>query len=383
MIMHQWRNRLIGLAAILALATGIAALCNRAPAWSAPDPNTVNYGLELTNGSYYTIVDEHNRPLDYTAHYLYPGDELITADNMCYRITGVEGYTAHARLVGKEAEAALPLPGFNVRGAASGSGKMAAQQPLVGIYHTHSDESYVPSDGASSIYAHGGVFDVGDAFADRLKQDGLQVLHSLRPHDPHDANAYVRSRRTAMDLLKKMPAALFDVHRDAAPASVYYTISNGQPATRVRFVLGRGDPHLSSNLQFAKEIKAALDKKHPGIIQGILLTQGNFNQDLSPHALLIEVGAQTNTKEQAEQGVKLFADGVASVLGAAGGAPGAGLPTAEANRAHWTSLIWMLAVVAAALAAYLYINAGSWRGAWDNIRRFFGSEFGNRLKGRG
>ena len=38
------------------------------------------------------------------------------------------------------------------------------------------------------------------------------------PHDPHDAMAYDRSRRTAAELLKKNPIALLDIHRDAVPA---------------------------------------------------------------------------------------------------------------------------------------------------------------------
>lgn len=379
--MSQRINRLKVVAIAVAIMAGAGMLGASAAGFSLPGGNDGAYGLERTDGKYYTINDEHNKPLAYTVHLLYPGDEYITADNLRYQITGIKGDIALSRLIGKEAAVALkPFPA-TVAGA---SGQVAAGQQEVAIYHTHSDESYDSSDGSSSIYAHGGIFQVGDAFTLKLKTEGFKVLHSLRSHDPHDANAYMRSRRTAVELLKTGPAALFDVHRDSGPANVYSTTVNGQSATKVRFVLGRGNPHASANLQFAKEIKAAEDKLHPGVVQGILLTQGNFNQDLTPRALLIEVGANTNSKDAAERGVSFFSDAIPQVLGSAatGNRPSVELPATGTNRASWNAVLWLAVIVGGALIVFLFINAGSWQGAWDQVRRFVGHEFGNRLRYR-
>ncbi len=380
--MRQWINRLPAIAMAIAVVVGAAAALGAAAAGlSLPGTGAGIYGLERADGKYYTIIDEHNKPLDYTAHILYPGDEFITADNLRYQITGIRGDIASTRLVGKEAAVTvnsfLPATGGTSR-------KVAAGKQEIAIYHTHSDESYDPSDGTSSIYAHGGVFQVGDAFAAKLKGEGFKVMHSLRPHDPHDANAYVRSRRTAAELLKTGPAAMFDLHRDAAPANVYSATVDGQPITKVRFVLGRGNPHISANLQFAKEIKAAEDQLHPGVVQGILLTQGNFNQDLTPRSLLIEVGANTNAKDAAERGVSFFSDAIPKVLGGVttGARPNVEFPVTGTNRADWNAALWIALIAAGALAGYLYINAGSWQGVWDQVRRFLGGEFGNRIKDR-
>lgn len=379
--MRQWINRLLVITMTIAILVVAGLLGAPTPGFSLPGANDSNFGLERTDGTYYTITDEHNKPLEYTAHVLFPGDEWISADNMRYQITGIKGDIATARLIGKEAAAALDdLP----KTVAEASGQIAAGQQGIAIYHTHSDESYTSSDGADSVYAHGGVFKVGDAFASTLTKEGFKVLHSLRPHDPHDANAYVRSRRTAVELLKTGPAALFDVHRDAAPPNVYAAEVKGQPITRVKFVLGRGNPHLNANLQFAKEIKATEDKLNPGVIQGILLTQGNFNQDLSSRSLLIEVGAQTNNRDAAQRGVSLFAEAIPKVLGgtSTGGKPNVEFPATGANRANWTAAFWIVLIAAGALVAFLYANAGSWQGAWDQVRRFFGSEFGIRIRNR-
>lgn len=379
MIMSHKINRLLIIAMAVAVLGGAWLLVASAPGFSLPGTGADSHGLERTDGKYYTIVDEHNKPLDYTAHVLSPGDEFISADNMRYRITEIRGDIAEARQVGKEAAV---VPGSFPETVAGATGQVAAGQQEIAIYHTHSDESYVPTEGTSSVYAHGGVFEVGKAFGAKLKREGFIVLHSLRSHDPHDSNAYSRSRRTAVELLKSQPAALFDVHRDSGPANAYAAVVNGQSLTRVKIVLGGSNPRLSANLQFAKELKAAEDKLHPGLIKGILMTKGNFNQDLSPRALLIEVGADTNSQHAAENGVSMFADALPKVLGSASAIPSVQWPATGANRANWSAAWWIALVVAGALVAFLYINAGSWQGVRDQVHRFFGGEFGNRLKNR-
>lgn len=52
------------------------------------------------------------------------------------------------------------------------------------------------------------ILKVGDRFSNRLKEIGYKPLHSKTLHEPHDANAYQRSRCTFMKLLERQPAAL-------------------------------------------------------------------------------------------------------------------------------------------------------------------------------
>lgn len=328
--------------------------------------------IERSDGGYYTVIDEKSKVLLQTAHTISEGDEYIAADNSRYRIIKIKGDVAYAKLVGKEAEAKLaanPKPTLiqTLMGFKNGGRKMIA------LYHTHSDESYVPTDGSASIYANGGIFKVGNVFASKLQSLGFGVDHSRRPHDPHDANSYVRSRRTAVQLLQKQPMALIDVHRDAVPPNVYGTKVQGKPITRVKIVVGRSNPRSSANLQFAKQIKAAIDRTHPNVLEGILLTRGNFNQDLSPRALLVEVGAHTNSRYAAQRGIALFAEALPKVLGVTGVSPKVPIP--KSNRGDWTALVWGILIVGGAIAGYLLINSGGWRGAWEQIRGFFRGEF--------
>lgn len=105
--------------------------------------------------------------------------------------------------------------------------------------------------------------------------------------------------------------AIFDVHRDAAPWEAYSTEIDGELITQIHFVVGLSNPNYATNRTYAFDLKGYADRIHPGLIRGIFLIWGGYNQDLSPMNLLLEVGAHTNTKEAAMRGITLFADVVA------------------------------------------------------------------------
>ncbi|HHV35653.1 MAG TPA: stage II sporulation protein P [Syntrophomonadaceae bacterium] len=362
MIRGRIASYLMGLSIVF-----VITLCGASAVSAQPqNPITSMIETERNDGGYYTIIDEKKNPIDYTARILNKGDEFISAKNMRYQITSIKGDNAHARLLGKEAEAKIASPPIN-----SIWSQLIARRstPSIGIYHTHSDESYIPSDGAESIYANGGIFKVGKVLDKKLRDIGFEVNHSRRPHDPHDINAYYRSRRTAVELLQKRPNALFDIHRDAVPPQVYAANVKGQDITRVKFVVGRTNPNFQANLEFAKQLKTAVDKKHPDVVQGILIAKSDFNQDLAPRSMLIEVGAHTNYREAAQRGAALFAEALPEVLGISPRVP----TPAEGpeSRGAWRAVIWGLLLIAAVLFGYLYMNTGSVEGAVDQVRNLF------------
>ncbi len=382
------RHRLLALLALIALGLtlGLGAAVPRA----AGAAQSADWGSDERDTGYYTIVDEKGAILLTTGLKVTVGDRFIAGDNKEYEVFAVNGDTARARPVsGQAGLAPLPVPAFSrlrstlteyldrTFGAESAA---APGTKTIAIYHTHSDESYVPSDGAANIPAHGGIFQVGAAFRDALKRKGLNVVESTKPHDPHDNLAYDRSRRTAMDLLARTrPAALFDVHRDTAPAQAYEKSVSGENVTSVMFVIGRQNPNMQANLSFAKDLKAAADKSHPGLVRAIYFGQGRYNQDLSPRALLIEVGAESNTKTEAEKGISLLADDVPKVIGTAGPSGSVGLTQGSgAVRA----IITIVAGILLLGAAYLVIASGGFRQAWDRLRRLPSTELAGYLKDR-
>ncbi|MCL4425310.1 MAG: stage II sporulation protein P, partial [Firmicutes bacterium] len=267
---------------------------------------------ELTDGLYYTIVDERDQTLLETGLVVNVGDEVILADNRLYEVTSVDQNVrrAQARFL---RQTSYRRPQYGLWSRIINWGKSVfteAGRGEIAIYHTHTDESYVPTDGTAAKPAHGSVMKVGDSFDEALKKQGFAVTHDKTPHDPHDAMAYERSRRTAMKLLQKKPVALFDVHRDSAPASAYATQVGPAKATKVMIVVGRQNPNMQANLAFAQRLKAEVDRTHPGLIRGIFFGKGKYNQDLYPRALILEVGSEKNSLEEAEKGIAAVADAV-------------------------------------------------------------------------
>jgi len=323
--------------------------------------------IETASGQYYSLVNEQNNIVHQTALQVFTGDIYIAADNSKYLVVEVNGSTARCIYQGKETMPTIsddPQTQANVLDTAIPIVKKGST-PTIAVYHTHSDESYVPNDGKESIEGNGGIYDVGSAFVQQLKAMGFNVEYNKENHNPHDVNAYNRSRKTAASLMKKAPDAIIDVHRDAVPPGEYQTKVKGQDATKVKLVVGRSNPNMKTNMEFAKTLKAAMDKKEPGLSNGIFIGKGSYNQELSPRAMLIEVGAHTNDKVAAEKGVKLFAEILPTVLGVTPGAAGtnqagpAQKPAAANNQKSGTTILIILVVVAAAAGGFYLLNKGS------------------------
>ena len=106
---------------------------------------------ERDDGGYYTIVDEQGNVLDKMSRVIYIGDELIAEDNNQYRVEKIIGDTAVAKMVSQDV---LTDHEKLVKAAFSqGIVPVQTKNNGVALYHTHSAESYVPTDGTDSLPA--------------------------------------------------------------------------------------------------------------------------------------------------------------------------------------------------------------------------------------
>ncbi|GAB6182198.1 stage II sporulation protein P [Desulfotomaculum defluvii] len=352
------------------------------PAWN---PASILSGEEVDHavGKHIEIFDEKGNLISQACRGVATGDEIINSEGQHYRIVKVTKDKATVKSLGMDKRFLAWNEFFTDERLA-----MAAASPkkgTVGVYHTHSDEAYVPTDGTESIPFKGGIYDVGESFVQRLKEkSGAQVVYDKTPHDPHDNAAYQRSRRTASKIMQQNPIAIIDVHRDGIPDPNYYSAKvSDTEVSKLRLVVGRQNPNMQANLDFARRMMAYSNKVHPKIVKEIFMAKGNYNQDLMPTALLIEAGTHTNTKEQAENGVTLFADAVPTVLGIEGGpttqapkqAPGAGITGDGATGSGgWKAVGWILGLTLILGGGFLLISTGSLKGL-SNL----GKEFTNYL----
>lgn len=323
----------------------------------------------------WTIYDEDGQYLTSIYGRVYLDDEYISSDNRLYRIIEVDDSkrTAVAQYIGQES---LIEPDNEAVATVAQESKR-----LIGIYSTHSDESYIPTDGAESKEKDAGIYDVDEALKKALEERGIEVELDTTTHLPHDAGAYRRSRSTAARLLKSQPAALLDIHRDGIPdPDEYVQKIEDEDATKVRLLVGKSNPNADANRKFAKQIKAAADEMYPDLIKDIYIGKGDYNQELAPRAILLEFGTHTIKKERAIKSTTYMADVLERVLfGSTAKAEGAAGADADAAGAETTAeaggsgaawgILWVVGIALAAIVGYGLITTGSFSGMWNKVKR--------------
>lgn len=310
------------------------------------------------------------------------GDRFIDAGNDFWTVQKVEGATAFARrlarLTGRpsEAEVAALRRAWHPRAEAIPAQTGGHAPADVVLYHSHSDESYIPTDGTHSINGKGGIYRVGERFSQALQEQGLTVVHRQENHNPRDHGAYHRSRRTALDSLTLYtPQIMFDIHRDASPAGEYMRSVAGQRVAQVMIVIGQTNPAHDANLTFARLLKDEADQRFPGLVKGIFVGRGNYNQDIYTRNLLLEAGSHEVSREAAEAGIALLASAVPPLL-LETAAPETEEAAAE-EQAAW-SVIWQLLwAVPLASLLWLVLTAGGIRPALAKLQRWW-DQIGNR-----
>ena len=352
-------------AALLLAALVLMPLC-AAPARAETDGDCL-----------YTLLGPDGAMLTQRGGRMYVGDEYIAGNDMWYRVVSVDdaAQTAAAEYLGSAPEADVPAFSALAEGGKDGNGKK-----LIAMYSTHSDESYVPEDGTASKWKGAGIYDVGDSLKKALEARGIEAVYSRETFLPHDADAYNRSRRTAEELMKQGPDALLDIHRDAVPAEQYETEVDGEDISKVRLFVGRNNQNAAENKAFARQIKAEADRMYPGLIKDIFIGKGNYNQELYPHALLLEFGTHEIEKEKAQEAAAYIAEVLDDVL-YGGGAKAEGAKSAKGS-AVARGVGWAVGLAALAALAYALVSTGSFKGAWQKVKTRAGELTGGLFGGR-
>jgi len=197
------------------------------------------------------------------------------------------------------------------------------KNPLVAIYNTHNAESYQTSQGKAKFEGkNGGVEQVAATLADSLSSDyGIPVVRSTTIHDyPDFTLSYANSEKTLKRMLAENPSVLvaLDIHRDAGLPSPPVTEINNQKVARVLLIVGSDarleHPDWRQNEAFARRLAAKMDELYPGLCRGIRVQEGRYNQHLLPRSLLLEIGSDKNTLEEAERSARLVARVLAIII---------------------------------------------------------------------
>lgn len=210
-------------------------------------------------------------------------------------------------------------------------------KPAVLIFHTHTTETYQILD--RGFYEEGfmtrsndsaqNMVRVGKAICEQIEKAGYQVIHDTAVYDGKYSGAYTRSRAAAEEYLKKYPSiqVVLDIHRDAIQQTNGTKIKpvaeiDGKKAAQVMIISGCQEegngitnlPDWQYNLTFAVHLQNKLEELFEGITRPLYFCPRSYNMNLTHCSLLIEVGSDSNTLDEAVYTGKCIGRAVAEIL---------------------------------------------------------------------
>lgn len=199
------------------------------------------------------------------------------------------------------------------------------------IYHTH---------GASEAFANSkkgresdSVIGVGTVLARELEKNGYSVYHDKTKYDWINGSidrskAYNASLEGIQQIMSQNPdiQVTIDLHRDSVGKNKHtYTMIDGKKTAIVMFFNGMSrsksgkidylyNPNLEANLAFSLQLKCHAMEMYDGFTKPVYLKGYRYNLHVAERALLIELGNENNTVEEAKNAAEPLAKVIADVL---------------------------------------------------------------------
>ncbi|MDO4677979.1 MAG: stage II sporulation protein P [Eubacteriales bacterium] len=210
--------------------------------------------------------------------------------------------------------------------------KQDASAPQILIYHSHASETFADSrEGRQGDTIVG----VGSCLARILKEKyGYHVIHIKDAFDMAGgtldrSKAYDYAGEFLTSFLEKNPSieVILDVHRDGVPEDRrLVTEINGKKTAQIMFYNGISytkeqgnvdylpNPYIEDNLAFSFQMEYQAAQYYPDFYRCIYLAGYRYNLHLRPKSMLLEVGAQNNTVQEAKNAMEPFAELLDKVL---------------------------------------------------------------------
>ena len=201
------------------------------------------------------------------------------------------------------------------------------KEPQILIYHTHSQETFADSGPGQSIV------EVGAYLATLLEEKGFLVYHDRSVYDVRDGEldrnkAYTYALEGIRKILDENPSiqVVIDLHRDGVKEGTrLVTTVNGKTTAQIMFFNGLSqtpdgpvpyldNPNREGGLAISLQLQLKAAAYYPGFARKIYLKGLRYNQHLRPCSCLVEVGAQTNTYEEARNAMEPLAEVFTMVL---------------------------------------------------------------------
>ncbi len=192
--------------------------------------------------------------------------------------------------------------------------------PTIYIYNTHQSEKY-RYDKLSNYNVDYTVLLASYILKWNLADLGLNATveatsmsKTLKDNNLKYAQSYKGSRILMEKAVINNPELNFfiDLHRDSSVYEKTTCDIDGVKYAKILFVVGLEHSNYEKNLELAGILNERLRRINPCLSRGIYQKSGKgvngiYNQDFSPNTILIEVGGQYNTIDEASRILKVMA----------------------------------------------------------------------------
>lgn len=209
-------------------------------------------------------------------------------------------------------------------------------KPQVLILHTHVTESflrhnnnyYTDADTARTTDNEYNTVALGKILSDNLNKAGIVTVHDTTQHDyPSYSQSYSRAADTICSYKKKYPSIkiVIDLHRDAIAENdtdkvKLTTEIDGKKAAQIMLVMGsqsgsvKNFPDWRENLKLAAKLQQKVETMYPTLARSIHFMSKNYNESLTTGSMLIEIGTDGNTLDEAKYSAQLLSNALIALL---------------------------------------------------------------------
>lgn len=206
------------------------------------------------------------------------------------------------------------------------------QGPKVLIFHTHGSELYADSKNINQ-----GVIGAGEYLKSLIEEKyGIECLHITDRFDVVDGKlqrdgAYERAEPIITQIINENPSIqlVIDLHRDGVNENLrLVTNIGGKNYAKIMFfngicrkwengklvpIAGLENPYVKTNLALSYQMQKAVLTVSSELPRKIYINAYRYSLHMKDKSMLIELGAQTNTFEEACNSIEVIANALGDV----------------------------------------------------------------------
>jgi stage II sporulation protein P len=205
------------------------------------------------------------------------------------------------------------------------------QDPLVYIYHSHNQESFVSETSMNNsddlFHEERNISLVGERLSQALKNYGINSIHDstdikaeLEEKRLSYSEAYKVSRvpfENALSNNKKLKMVL-DIHRDTLKRNQSTITIDGKEYPKISFIVSKSSDKYEVNFKFAQLLHEYTEERYPDLSRGVFTketpSQSTYNQDLFGNSVLLEMGGKENTLEEEYRTADVLSEIISEIL---------------------------------------------------------------------